>query len=75
MASNRRSHEAGASKPARKRRPLPRDRQQAQVSAVLHGNLLAEIGSNAGARIDRVSLRQAADDLLSRANLRHCGNP
>lgn len=35
------------------------------MSAVLYGNLRAEIISNAGVRIQRVNLRQAAADLLS----------
>ena len=34
------------------------------MSAILYGNLRAEIVSNAGARIERVSLRQATVDLL-----------
>src|SRR5690242_16762248 len=66
MAGHRRSHEAGrleARTPAENRHP--RDRQQVQMSAVLYGNLRAEIISNAGVRIQRVNLRQAVADLLS----------
>lgn len=60
MAGHRRGHEAGrleARTPAENRHP--RDRQQVQMSAVLYGNLRAEIISNAGVRIQRVNLRQA----------------
>jgi hypothetical protein len=40
------------------------------MNAVLYGNLRAEIVSNVGARIQRVTFRQATSDLL-----RPRGNP
>jgi hypothetical protein len=66
MASRRRIDEGGRLEV----RPQPqdgylRDRQQAHVTAILYGNLRAEIVSNAGARIQRVGLRQSAADLLA----------
>jgi hypothetical protein len=66
MASRRRSNEGGRLEVRPQSQDgYPRDRQQAHVTAILYGNLRAEIVSDAGARIRRVRLQQAAADLLS----------
>ena len=76
MASRRRSNEGGRLEVRPQPQDgYPRDRQQAHVTAILYGNLRAEIVSNAGARIQRVGLRQAAADLLAPRRPRRCGNP
>jgi hypothetical protein len=45
------------------------------MSAILYGNLRAEIVSNVGARIQRVSLRQAALTCSTPANRGRSGSP
>jgi hypothetical protein len=66
MASRRRRNEGGRLEiRPQPQDGYPKDRQQAHVTAILYGNLRAEIVSNAGARIQRVGLRQAAGDLLA----------
>ena len=66
MASRRRSNEGGRLEVRPQSQDgYPRDRQQAHVTGILYGNLRAEIVSDAGARIQRVGLRQSAADLLA----------
>jgi len=45
------------------------------MSSILYGNLQAEIVSNAGARIQRVSLRQTTADLLRPRQPGRSGSP
>jgi hypothetical protein len=76
MASRRRRNEGGRLEiRPQPQDGYPKDRQQAHVTAILYGNLRAEIVSNAGARIQRVGLRQPRVICSPLAGPRRCGNP